>query len=436
MHFHIRDEAGAQRAVNVRLRSGARGARHHRRAGSLAGAHGPDATAGFRRPREHPERSVSKVSHPLEVAAELARVLQAGDADAVLSLYASNAVVHAGGDDLSGSADLLAHLERSGLLGVETAPAIRGRDGIAQLTWGRAGTRKGALEVRCRIEHGLIVEQWTGPSAPTAETAEIDDEDRPPRTFVTHGRVGDDLVDYARKRLGRVIDQIAEPVLFVRIKLSLAPDPGRKRPALAEVALDVDGDLVRAHVAATDMREAIDLLQRRLRDQLEHRAQHRQTLHRSTGAGGAGEWRHGQLRGRRPEYFDRPPDERELVRHKTFAVDEMTPEEAAFDMDQLDYEFHLFRDLASGEDAVLQREPGRPGSLILTRLHPAGFEERPAAITLTVDDRTPATLTVDDAFETLTAGHQPFVFFANATTGRGNVVYRRYDGHYGLITPE
>ena len=124
------------------------------------------------------------------------------------------------------------------------------------------------------------------------------------------------------------------------------------------------------------------------------------------------------------------------MRHKTFAVDEMTPEEAAFDMDQLDYEFHLFRDLASGEDAVLQREPGRPGSLILTRLHPAGFEDRPAAITLTVDDRTPATLTVDDALETLTAGHQPFVFFANATTGRGNVVHRRYDGHYGLITPE
>jgi ribosome-associated translation inhibitor RaiA len=273
----------------------------------------------------------------------------------------------------------------------------------------------------------------TTPFVPTPEAGEIE-EYRRPRTFLTHGRVGDDLVDYAKKRLGGVIDQIAEPVWFVRTKLTLAPDPGRSRPALVQITLDVNGDVVRAHVAASEMGEAIDLLQRRLREQLEHRAQRRLTRRRAGGIGSTGEWRHGQLRGRRPEYFDRPLDERQLVRHKTFAVDEMTPEEAAFDMDQLDYEFYLFRDLASGEDAVLQREPG--GSLLLTRLHPAAFEARRAGSTLTVDNRTPATLTVDDAIEMLNVGHQRFVFFANAITGRGNVVYRRYDGHYGLLTPE
>jgi ribosome-associated translation inhibitor RaiA len=303
------------------------------------------------------------------------------------------------------------------------------------VTWGRVGAQQGAVEVRCRIEHGLVVEQWIGPSAPAQEAAELGDKaGYQPRTVVTHGRVDDELVDYASKRLGRVIDQIAEPVWFVRIKLHLAPDPGRKRPALAQVTLDVDGDPVRAHVAASDMREAIDLLQRRLRDQLEHRAQRRLTLHRSGGIGRPGEWRHGQLRGRRPEYLVRPAGERELVRHKMFAIDEMTPEEAAFDMDQLDYEFFLFRDLASGEDALLRRQPD--GSLLLTRLRPAGFEDRPVAMTVTVGAGTPSTLTVDEAIETLNAGHQPCVFFANTTTGRGNVVYRRYDGHYGVITPE
>ncbi|MBO1414556.1 sigma 54 modulation/S30EA ribosomal C-terminal domain-containing protein, partial [Streptomyces sp. FH025] len=30
---------------------------------------------------------------------------------------------------------------------------------------------------------------------------------------------------------------------------------------------------------------------------------------------------------------------------------------------------------------------------------------------------------------------QPFVFYTDTSTGRGNVLYRRYDGHYGLITP-
>jgi ribosome-associated translation inhibitor RaiA len=154
----------------------------------------------------------------------------------------------------------------------------------------------------------------TTPFVPTPEAGEIE-EYRRPRTFLTHGRVGDDLVDYAKKRLGGVIDQIAEPVWFVRTKLTLAPDPGRSRPALVQITLDVNGDVVRAHVAASEMGEAIDLLQRRLREQLEHRAQRRLTRRRAGGIGSTGEWRHGQLRGRRPEYFDRPLDERQLVRH-------------------------------------------------------------------------------------------------------------------------
>ena len=33
-----------------------------------------------------------------------------------------------------------------------------------------------------------------------------------------------------------------------------------------------------------------------------------------------------------------------------------------------------------------------------------------------------------------TAG-QSFLFFVNAGTGRGNLLYHRYDGNYGLITP-
>ena len=54
----------------------------------------------------------------------------------------------------------------------------------------------------------------------------------------------------------------------------------------------------------------------------------------------------------------------------------------------------------------------------------------------TADDTPAAELTVDEAIERLNAGGEPFVFFASPLTGRGNVAYRRYDGHYGLITLE
>ena len=44
-------------------------------------------------------------------------------------------------------------------------------------------------------------------------------------------------------------------------------------------------------------------------------------------------------------------------------------------------------------------------------------------------------LRLDEAEERLDVGHEPFVFFVDAASGRGHVLYRRYDGHYGLIVP-
>jgi hypothetical protein len=182
------------------------------------------------------------------------------------------------------------------------------------------------------------------------------------------------------------------------------------------------------------MLEAVDLLEEHLRDKLEHRAQHREAERRLVAIPQPGEWRHGDLATDRPTYFDRPADERELVRHKTFVTDELTPDEAAFDMDQLDYDFYLFRDLASGSDSLIQRQPD--GTYRMTHGHRPTVELGPTAVRLEVDELPAPESTVPEAIERLDNGGEPFVFFVNAATGRGNVVYRRYDGHYGLLTPD
>jgi Sigma 54 modulation/S30EA ribosomal protein C terminus len=44
-------------------------------------------------------------------------------------------------------------------------------------------------------------------------------------------------------------------------------------------------------------------------------------------------------------------------------------------------------------------------------------------------------LSVTDAVARLEAAGQPFLFVVNAETGRGSLIYDRYDGHYGLIGP-
>ncbi|WJE00480.1 sigma 54 modulation/S30EA ribosomal C-terminal domain-containing protein [Streptomyces antimycoticus] len=54
---------------------------------------------------------------------------------------------------------------------------------------------------------------------------------------------------------------------------------------------------------------------------------------------------------------------------------------------------------------------------------------------LTVSDLPAPRMNVAGAKQRLDLVGLPFVFFADDTTGRGNVLYHRYDGRYGLISP-
>lgn len=433
VHFDVLREQGVERAVDVTLRPGTRVSHHQRRYGTLIGARRADTKGPAPFARPHPERGRALASHPLEVARSWVDCLQAGDLDGALSLYAPDAVLHVDGENHVGRSHLGGYLEASPLLGVENDPDIRGEDGAVVVRWEWPKPAAG-IEVRCRVQHGLLVEQWVGSAAPSARTLEIEAPARPVEVSVlTQGGVGEEDIAYAVERVAALLGHIDDPVLFARLKLDRAADPARARPAIAQVALDIDGELVRAHVAGHGMREAADLLQRHLADKLEQRAQHREWLRTRSGLPEPGEWRHGDLPSTRPEHFDRPVEDRRLVRHKTFAIDELTPDEAAFDMGQLDYDFHLFCDLASGEDAMLERLAD--GTFRLIRLHPTAVETGPASIVLIVDQMAPPDLTVPEAQQRLDAGGEPFLFFENSATHRGNVIYRRYDGHYGLVTP-
>jgi len=69
-------------------------------------------------------------------------------------------------------------------------------------------------------------------------------------------------------------------------------------------------------------------------------------------------------------------------------------------------------------------------------LAPTDVESGPIEASVEISDAAVPELNVDEAIERLDAAKEPFVFFADPATGRGNVLYRRYDGHYGLVTPQ
>lgn len=236
--------------------------------------------------------------------------------------------------------------------------------------------------------------------------------------------------DYAVAKFEHVVRGASRPVQFAELRLTRETDPAREHPAIAEASFAVDGRPVRAHVAATTIYEAADLLETRLRRRFEQLTDQDRSIARRRRPNDV--WRHCDEH--RPHRFERPVEEREVVRRKTFALAPMPPEQAALDLDVLDHDFYLFVDARTGQDAVLRHVEG-DGYELASRAEVdpatelAGTAIRPAGAR-------PARLALDSAILLLDLGNEPHVFFVDAETGRGNVLYRRYDGHYGLVSPD
>ncbi|GHJ33830.1 hypothetical protein TPA0910_82630 [Streptomyces hygroscopicus subsp. sporocinereus] len=247
------------------------------------------------------------------------------------------------------------------------------------------------------------------------------------------GQMPPGVIAYAQEKVGVVTGRTREPVLFARVRLTHMANPAMERPALAQANLDVGGRPVRAHVAATTVTEAVDLLQDRLAARLERLQDHWEARRGRRPVPGAHEWRHGDEPAHRPGHFPRPAEERQVVRHKSFSLARESPDEAAFELELMDYGFHLFTDIGTGEDSVLYRSG--PTGYRLAQVRPHPHLVGPVAVPLTVSDLPAPRMNLAEAKRRLDIAGLPFVFFADDTTGRGNVLYHRYDGHYGLISP-
>jgi len=237
----------------------------------------------------------------------------------------------------------------------------------------------------------------------------------------------------ARTKIAALGRYTEEPILHCRVRLSRSHDPAVARPVIAQGNLDVNGRMLRAQVAADNAHEAVALLETRLRRQLARMARHWEARRGAMPEATPHEWRHITEPTHRPDFYPRPERERQVVRHKTYAPARATPEEAAFDLDMLDYDFQLFTDSESGQDSVIYH--AGPTGYRLAQLTPDPTRTWSTALPLTVSEQPAPRLTLAEAVHRLDATGLPFVFFAESASGRGRVLYRRYDGHYGLVAP-
>jgi hypothetical protein len=237
----------------------------------------------------------------------------------------------------------------------------------------------------------------------------------------------------AEATVARLARYAAAPILHARIRITRVADPAVTRPVIAQGNLDVNGRIARAQVAAGTLRQALGLLHDRLRYRLVRTARHWEARRGQVPHPAADEWRHGQPPAARPAYRSRPVHERQVVQRKTYAPTPTTVDDAAVDMELLDYDFYLFSDAGTGQDAVIYRAP--PTGYRLAGLTPPGPPGPPPAVPLTVSPQPAPQLDLAAAVERLSLAGTPFLFYADAASGRGHLLYRRYDGHYGLVTP-
>lgn len=238
--------------------------------------------------------------------------------------------------------------------------------------------------------------------------------------------------EYARSKIEDLRRFAHRPLLHAHVKLTRHGDPAQERPVIAQANLDVDGQLVRAEAEGETARDAIDRLVERLRRRLRRAAD--QWEARRDGRSIRVPQDADAEPTDRPTRVSVAPEERQVVRHKSFTLAPCTVDEAAVEMELLDYDFHLFTEERTGMASVLYK--GGPTEYRLAQVQPTSEEElAPFELPLTISDQPPPCLTVEQAAERMGLLGLPFMFFIDAAEGRAAVLYHRYDGHYGLITP-
>jgi ribosome-associated translation inhibitor RaiA len=227
--------------------------------------------------------------------------------------------------------------------------------------------------------------------------------------------------EYATEKVAHSTRLSGRPVLAAHVVVAKTSDPDYDRAYRVDAMLDVAGTPVRAEGRGARPREAVDVVVERLERQVVSLVKRWHERSRWLAVDG-----HERQEARR--FADVPADDREVVRRKTFAIGAQTADEAAFDMEALDHDFYLFVDAATDRDALVhRRDDGRYGVAGL------GVDaELPASVVAEPD---PPVLDEVAARERLDVGGEPFVFYLDAASDRGHVVYRRFDGHYGLISP-
>jgi ribosome-associated translation inhibitor RaiA len=139
----------------------------------------------------------------------------------------------------------------------------------------------------------------------------------PPEVRISiSGEVPEGTSDYARDKIAKAARIAHDPVLDARIRITVHPDPAVQPAVTAQVNLDVNGRMVHVQIEAPTVREAVDLLEARLRTRLDRAARHWEARRGGLPTGEPHEWRHQSVPTSRPAPVPPDPADRQATDHR------------------------------------------------------------------------------------------------------------------------
>jgi len=244
------------------------------------------------------------------------------------------------------------------------------------------------------------------------------------------GQLPDRIRRYAQDKVAHKINRHDGHVWATHVVITTSADPAVKRSCTVEVGSDINGRRVRAQVAAGIPTEAVDLAVDRWERRLVKAVDRSRHLRRPRATRGAvpAEW-HGD-RVHQPQYQARAVAERQVARRKAFVLVPQSVQQSIDDMEMLGHSFYLFTDCSTGRQAVVYRREDGRYAVMGTVVPP---EASPPGEGVVIGPDAPV-LTETAAKRRLDDGDEPFVFYREPVWRNGQVMYRRYDGNYGLIS--
>lgn len=248
--------------------------------------------------------------------------------------------------------------------------------------------------------------------------------------YEAYGPVPTETRQEAEEMMAYLADMAPAAVVSTRVKVKHDEDRAPDQVSIAQASMDVSGIELRVEAAGATSSSALHAVGERLEKKLARLADRVRGGESSSPLSGSLSQTDDSSR---PAFHYRPPERRTVVRRKTYSpLDRLSVTEALFNLKALDYRFFLFTDAADDKTSIVYQDLDGPA---LRKVDGSRSSGAHIPENIHVNEAEAPSIALADAVSLLNSSDMPFVFFRDRDRGRAGILYRRYDGHYGLLVP-